>query len=272
MKPQGCLGKKEITSRELTEAVLARIAATDEGIGAYLTVTAEAALAQADRADAAIAAGNATAPDRHPPGGQGRALHPRDPNHLRLQDPGKFRARVRRHGHRQAEGGRGRDRWARPTWTSSPWGRPRKTRACSSPATPGTRPGAGRFQRRVGRGGGRRHVPGRPGVGHRGIHPAAGLPLRDRRAEADLRAGVPLRPGGLCLFPGPDRPHGPRRAGLRPAAELHRRPRPGGFHLGAQGRPRLHRRPAGRARRRHRGHSAGIQPAPRGSIRKWPPP
>jgi aspartyl-tRNA(Asn)/glutamyl-tRNA(Gln) amidotransferase subunit A len=54
------LGKREVSSRELTTAVLERIEAVDGNIGAYLTVTPEVALAQADRADAAIAAGNAT--------------------------------------------------------------------------------------------------------------------------------------------------------------------------------------------------------------------
>jgi aspartyl-tRNA(Asn)/glutamyl-tRNA(Gln) amidotransferase subunit A len=53
------LRAREVTSRELTEALLARIEAGDGDIGAYLTVTADAALAQAAQADATIAAGNA---------------------------------------------------------------------------------------------------------------------------------------------------------------------------------------------------------------------
>jgi aspartyl-tRNA(Asn)/glutamyl-tRNA(Gln) amidotransferase subunit A len=51
------LQRKEISSRELTQAVLDRIAALDPGIQAFLTVTAEAALAEARQADAAIAQG-----------------------------------------------------------------------------------------------------------------------------------------------------------------------------------------------------------------------
>lgn len=51
------LAKKEITSRELTQAVLDRVAAADGGIGAFLTVAAEEALAQAADADRRIAAG-----------------------------------------------------------------------------------------------------------------------------------------------------------------------------------------------------------------------
>jgi aspartyl-tRNA(Asn)/glutamyl-tRNA(Gln) amidotransferase subunit A len=45
------LNKKETTSRAVTESVLARIASVDERVKAYLTVTADAALAQAEQAD-----------------------------------------------------------------------------------------------------------------------------------------------------------------------------------------------------------------------------
>ena len=51
------LAKKEIRARELTESVLARIAAADDKIGAFITVVAEHALGQADAADEAIAGG-----------------------------------------------------------------------------------------------------------------------------------------------------------------------------------------------------------------------
>jgi aspartyl-tRNA(Asn)/glutamyl-tRNA(Gln) amidotransferase subunit A len=49
---------KEITSRELTQAVLERIAAVESRIDAFLTVTADQALEQAAAADRTIAAGN----------------------------------------------------------------------------------------------------------------------------------------------------------------------------------------------------------------------
>jgi aspartyl-tRNA(Asn)/glutamyl-tRNA(Gln) amidotransferase subunit A len=52
------LRHKEITSTELTRAVLERIDAVDGRVGAYLTVTADQALEQARQADALIAAGN----------------------------------------------------------------------------------------------------------------------------------------------------------------------------------------------------------------------
>ncbi len=52
------LKQKEITSVELTRAVLERIEAVDEKVQAYLTVTADQALAQAKEADECIAAGD----------------------------------------------------------------------------------------------------------------------------------------------------------------------------------------------------------------------
>jgi aspartyl-tRNA(Asn)/glutamyl-tRNA(Gln) amidotransferase subunit A len=52
------LKNKEVTSRELTRAVLDRIAAVEGRIDAFLTVTADQALEQAAAADRAIATGN----------------------------------------------------------------------------------------------------------------------------------------------------------------------------------------------------------------------
>ena len=52
------LEKKEITSVELTRAVLDRIDAVEDKVQAYLTVTADRALAQAKEADRLIAGGN----------------------------------------------------------------------------------------------------------------------------------------------------------------------------------------------------------------------
>ena len=53
----GLLQKREISSRELTLAVIERIAAVEPRVRAYLALTTERALAQADAADARIAAG-----------------------------------------------------------------------------------------------------------------------------------------------------------------------------------------------------------------------
>lgn len=51
------LRRREISSRELTQAALDRIAAVDERVRAFITVTAERALAAADEADRRLAAG-----------------------------------------------------------------------------------------------------------------------------------------------------------------------------------------------------------------------
>lgn len=53
------LARREISSVELTDACLERIAAVDGRLSAYITVTADAARAQAAAADRRIAAGNA---------------------------------------------------------------------------------------------------------------------------------------------------------------------------------------------------------------------
>ena len=52
------LKEKEISSRELTQAVLDRIDTVEKNVGAYITVARETALTQADLADKAIAEGN----------------------------------------------------------------------------------------------------------------------------------------------------------------------------------------------------------------------
>jgi aspartyl-tRNA(Asn)/glutamyl-tRNA(Gln) amidotransferase subunit A len=56
------LRSKEVSSRELTQTVLDRIAAVDDKVRAFVTVTAEKALAQADDMDKVLARGEATSP------------------------------------------------------------------------------------------------------------------------------------------------------------------------------------------------------------------
>ncbi|GAF85822.1 unnamed protein product, partial [marine sediment metagenome] len=53
------LARRELSSRELTQAVLDRIRQVDERVRAYVTVTEELALKQAEEADKRIAAGDA---------------------------------------------------------------------------------------------------------------------------------------------------------------------------------------------------------------------
>ena len=69
------LRARDYSARELTEAHLAAIEALNPRLNAFVTVTGERALAQADAADAAICARGVRAADRHSAGDQGPVLH-----------------------------------------------------------------------------------------------------------------------------------------------------------------------------------------------------
>ncbi len=56
------LAAREVSAREVTQSVLARLGAVEDRVKAYVTVTADAALAQADAVDAARARGEALSP------------------------------------------------------------------------------------------------------------------------------------------------------------------------------------------------------------------
>jgi len=60
-KAHALLEQKEITSEELTLAVLDRVASLEDKVGAYITIDAETALQQAKSADREIAGGNISA-------------------------------------------------------------------------------------------------------------------------------------------------------------------------------------------------------------------
>ena len=77
------LQKKEISSVELTKDVLARIDAVEPQVGAYLTLTKDAALAQAEAADKKIAAGEEV-----------QHLHERRQDDVRVENPRQLRAAV----------------------------------------------------------------------------------------------------------------------------------------------------------------------------------
>ena len=64
------------------------------------------------------------------------------------------------------------------------------------------------------------------GDGHGRLDPPAGRAVRDRRPQADLRLGQPLRDDRLRLLAGPGRPADPRRHRRGAALRAHGRPRP----------------------------------------------
>ena len=96
------------------------------------------------------------------------------------------------------------------------------------------------------------------GLGHGRQHPPACGFLRHCGTQADLRAGQPVRPGGLCIVPGPDWPHGQGRDRLRHGLERHRRPRPQGLDLSK--RPQSSPDYAEGLTWRHPGTAAGCAP------------
>ena len=81
--------------------------------------------AEAARVDACAITGSA---GRDADRAQGQHRHRRAAHDLRLPDPGRLRIALQRHRGEPLARGRGDDRGARPTWTSSRWARPPSTR------------------------------------------------------------------------------------------------------------------------------------------------
>ncbi len=81
------LRKGEVSSREITESVYKRIDETEEAVNAYITLTRETALKQADRADKRFRREKEPpAAKRHSHRREGPFMHQRDKNHMRLQN------------------------------------------------------------------------------------------------------------------------------------------------------------------------------------------
>ena len=74
----------EVSSKEATQTMLARIEAVEPEIGSFITVTPEQALADAAAADQRIASGSMNLLDRDSAGAKGYFPHRGDPHHLRL--------------------------------------------------------------------------------------------------------------------------------------------------------------------------------------------
>jgi hypothetical protein len=81
------LADKTVSSVELAQALLAR-AEAHAALGAFLHLDRDGALAAAQAADAARAAGPAA--DRRAAGAQGHLRHGRRAHHRRLQDAGRL--------------------------------------------------------------------------------------------------------------------------------------------------------------------------------------
>jgi hypothetical protein len=223
------IAAKDVSSTEVTQAHLDQIAATDDQYHAFLHVGAEAALAQAGRVDAAVAAGE-TLPS---------ALTGVP---LALKDVFTTTDMPTTCGSRILEG------WRSPydaTVTA-------RLRAAGIPILGKTNMdefamGSSTENSAYGTG----CVPGPAGdrIRHGRFDPPACRIDRHRRRQAHVRDGVALRAHRMCVIAGPRRTlcaHGARH---RAASPGHRRSRPSGFNVGAGRRARRGRRGDGRGGR-----------------------
>jgi len=80
----------KISSVELTQLYLDRIAELNPALNAYVTIKAETSLDQARRADTLLAGGKAPAAHRHSGRAKGHLLCQGLAHHLRFEDAGKL--------------------------------------------------------------------------------------------------------------------------------------------------------------------------------------
>ena len=130
--------------------------------------------------------------------------------------------------------------------------------------------GAGRVVRRLGGGGRGLHGAGQHRHRHRRLDPPAGLVLRHRRAEADLRPLLALGRRRLRQLARPARPVRAHRRGLGDPAAGDVGPRPEGFDLGAAAGAGLRRRCAQSRRQGPAGrHPQGVPGRRHRRPRSW---
>ena len=247
------LAAGEVTSVELTQAHLDRIAAVDgdatAGIHAFLHVDTEGALAQAAASDERRAAGNPLHPlDGVPIAVKDVLATAGAADDLWVQDPRGLDPAVRRDRRAQAQGGRP------PDPRQDQHGRVRHgqlDRALGvrpDPQPVGPDPDPRRLRRWLGGGGGVLRGTVRDRHRHRRLDPAAGCGDGHRRREADVRRRVALRPDRARQQPRPGGAGHPDRARRRAAAGADRRARPARLDLGRPAAARRSSTPPARVR------------------------
>ena len=166
--------------------------------------------------------------------------------------------------------------WARRTWTSSRWDRRTRTRRTARFRTPG-RPGVCRAARRAAP---RQRLPAasrpRSWNRHRRLDSPAGLALRDRRAEANLRLDLPLGNDRVRLLARPVRAADPGRHRRGAPHERHAGTRSVRLDLGRTGgrgraaKPDGPQRPAVRGAADFSADAEGVEPGVRrSSTGRW---
>ena len=221
--------EKHLSSREATQSCLDRIAQWQPRLNAFMAIEAEAALAAADAADAALAKGELSrAAAWRAAGAQGHVLRGRtglspaarrsaaisSPSMTstalqRLKDAGTVRLGI------AADGGV-------RLWAD----RPQCTLRAGAQSM-GPRSHHRRLVVGIGRGGRRAAELCGPGLGHRRLDPDAGAFLRRYRIEDHRRADQPRRRDAVVAVARHRRAAGAQRRGLRAAARPDggRRPR-----------------------------------------------
>ena len=188
------LRAKKLSPVEWTRALLDRIAAIDGHYNAFITVTADKALAQAKAAEAEIAKGQWRGPMHGVPYAAKDIF---DIEGMATTCHSKIRQRpsrdVRRVRHPQAQRcGRGAARQGRAARVRDRRSGVRPALA-ARPQSLGPQPPSRRLVERLGRGARRGHGAGRARHRHRRLGAQSRDLLRHHRAEADLRRGQPQR-------------------------------------------------------------------------------
>ena len=196
----------DISSVDLTRSVLDRIDAVDTRTGAYLLVTDRRRAGSGRGGGCAACARRGWPAVGHPAGDQGRALHRRGHDHLRVAHPRRLRAALRRHGRRAPQGRRRRARGQDEHGRVRHGVVEREFGLSPGAQSVGLGEGAGGIERRIGGGGGGGRVSRRAWLGHRRKRAAARGAVWVRGPQAHLRSRVALWAGGVRVVARPGRP------------------------------------------------------------------